>query len=373
LRLTLSNPAGMTRYARQMRQALKLSGMKSELKLVLPGKVLTSSFPNTQDNTTSFTIDSQKDESLDAAFKFYTEPAVVTAELGGLKLDHPLDSKSVRPRVIRGADPASNLPITDAGPGFVAEAMSVSTTTLHLFPEGRKHTDQMGMMGTQATNSAVVTAKLFPPKGRIMQTVSDVRVLKAVDDKGRSVAAAVAADDEDSFESFAFSGGSERANSARVQLRLQLPEPDAQAIDEISAEAIALTAGSWKEITLTNLAQSVSNEIDIATVLPGAKLVITKFNPTNQQIQLQADLKGPPAIRQLDVQMHMPGNNQFNSNASDRRFRTAAGQSTRSIWVQGYAFGEEGAATGQVVLVIRCPQDLRRERVTIKLKGLDLM
>jgi hypothetical protein len=332
--------------------------------------VLSSSFPTVQGNATSLSVDSGKDDSIEAALKVYGEPAVITAELAGLKLGQPLDSRTSRRQSRRSGDVAEDLPTTDAGPGFVAEPLTVTTTTVHLFPDGEKYFNDSRLSTLQPTG-AVVSAKLFAPKGRTLQSVSDVRVLKATDDKGRSIAAEHGEDE--SASSFAYSGGSEQGNSTQIQLRLQLPQPDAQAIDEISAEAIAVTAGTWKQMTLTNIQENATNEIDLAKVLPGGSLVITKFSSKNGQVRLQAQLKGPMTIRRLDVQAKIPGNEQFSSGLSERTFRTHAGQSTRSIMIQGYGFGEDRASEAPTVIVVRYPEDLRRERVTFKLKSLDLL
>jgi len=69
--------------------------------LILPGKILTSALPVIQGNTTSFTLDGKKDESLDAAAKLYEAPVVITAEAGGLKfrslwIQRPSDARIPR-------------------------------------------------------------------------------------------------------------------------------------------------------------------------------------------------------------------------------------------------------------------------------------
>ena len=368
LRLTLTPQTGMERYQKAARSEWKLSGRKTELKLIFPGKVVASGFPATETNATWLAVDGKKDETLDAMIKLYAAPTVITAEAGGLKLAQPLDSKKLfRSRRLREAA-GDDLPITDAGPGFLAEAQSITTTTLHVFPAGENYFKQNGgSFGTQT--GAVVNAKLFAPKGRTLQSVSDVRVLKAVDDKGRSVVAELP--DEENFSAYSYSGGSQDASSMQVQLHLQLPQPDAQSIDAISAEAVATTAGTWKEMTLTNLQENATN--DLAAVLPGAKLVITKNSSKNGQVSIQAHLKGPRTVQRLDVRAQIPGNNQFNSNTSERNFSAKGAESTRNINIQGYGFGDgEASSQEPVVLRIRYPEDLQRERVKFELKSLDL-
>ncbi|MGA2557114.1 MAG: hypothetical protein ABSG04_12660, partial [Verrucomicrobiota bacterium] len=243
LMLTLTPMAGMKRQLKSMRTEMKMTGMSGELKFVFPGKVLSSSFPETQTNATWIAVDSKKDESLDALAKLYDGPVVITAEAAGLALKEPLELSKLRARQGgRTGEMGEDLPITEAGAGFVAQAEGISTTTLHIFPGGEDFFKNGNMLsGEQA--GTMVHGKLFAPKGRSLQSVTDVKLLAATDDKGRAVAAGKNGEGEE-MNSYAFvqSGmeeGQENAG-AQVQLRLELPQPDAQAIDEISAEAVAV-------------------------------------------------------------------------------------------------------------------------------------
>lgn len=368
LRLTLTPQKGMDHYLKTLRPEWKLSGEKAEFKLVFPGKVVSSGFPAMQTNATWMAVDGKQDESLDALAKLYAAPTVITAEPGGLKLDQPLESLKLwrsRERLKAGGD---DLPVTDAGPGFLAEAQSITTTTLQVFPGGEEYFRQ-----SRVVTGAVVNVKLFAPKGRTMKSVSNPRVIAAVDDKGRSVM--VETDDAES-SSDVMTSGSPDAGSLPIELRLQLPQPDARAIDKISAEAVATTVGTWKEMTLTNLQANATatNELDLSAVLPGAKMVITKYSLKHGQFNLQASLKGPPAVKRLEVRAKIPNNDQFNSNSSDRQSSIKNGAATRSIVVQGYSFGGQDASSQDAaVLVVRYPNDLQRERVRFELKSLDLL
>jgi hypothetical protein len=371
LRVTLTPRHGMERYMKTFRSQWKLSGAKSELKLVFPGKVVASGFTAMQTNATWLALNGKDDASLDAVVKLYAVPTVITAEAGGLKLEQPLESKKLwRSRGRRG-EAGNDLPITDAGAGFVTEAQSITTTTLHVFPGGEDYFKQNGNSSGWQTG-AMVTAKFFAPRGRTLQSVGDLHVITAVDNKGRSVVAEPAEGEDASSETF--TGDSPDASSVQIQIHLQLPQPDAQAIDTISAEAVALTAGTWKEMTLTNLQANATNEIDLATVLPGAKLVITKQSIKNGQFSLQAHLKGPRSVQHLDVSAKIPGNDNFNSNSSERQSSSKGGETTRTLMIQGYGISDEVASPPiSPILIIRYPEDLRRERVKFELSGLDLL
>jgi hypothetical protein len=360
---------------------MKLIGAKTEFKIIFPGKVISSGFPAIENSATGLSVDGKNDASVDAMLKFYAAPTVITAEAGGLKLEQPLESKKLmRSGRARGAK-ADDQPITDAGPGFVAEAQNLTTTTLHIFPGGE---DYYKENGGSSQSGAIVSAKLFAPKGRTLKSVSGVRVLTAVDNKGRSVVEKNEAGDEnDAFPEFSH-GGNEDSAAMEIELRLKLPEPDAQAIDEISAEAVAVTVGKWKEMTLTNLQQNATNEVDLSTVLPGAKMVVTKFSAKNGQVNLTATFKGPKTVEHLDLRANIPGNEHFNSNFNERNSTTKGGTTTRTVNLNGYGERIEidsntgtpvsnDGATQAIVLIVRYPDDLRRERVKFNLKGLDLL
>lgn len=371
IRVTLTAPQQIRQFAKNARAGMKLTGLKAEFRLMLPGKVLTSGLPETEGNATGFSLDAKKDESLDAMMKLYDAPVVITAEAGGLKISEPLDSKALW-RASRGrGDMSSDLPIVDAGSGFLAEPETITTTTIHFFPGGENYFKEGSQYLVRQTG-AVVTAKIFAPKGRTLQSVSDVRVLKATDDKGRDVAPVQNEDEEQRVYS-TYSTGDRPADSTSIQLALQLPAPDAQAINELDGEAVAVTAGSWSEMSLTNLQENATNEIDLSTVLPGAKLVIKKLTSKNHQNSAQLEITGPRTIQRLDFKAKIPGaGQQMNSSVIERHFATKAGVSTRTISIEASAYGDE-EATGPMFIVVRYPQDLRRERVQFKLTALDLL
>ncbi len=375
LRVTMTPQSGNARWVKNARQYWKSAGMSAELRFVFPGKVLSSGLPNTEGNATWIAFDAKKEETLGPAVKLYDAPTVITAELGGLKLDAPLESKVLQLQAGRGGRGDPELPVTDAGPGFTAEALSVTITTVHYFPEGAKYRKEtQGALGYQSTG-AVVLAKLFAPKGRTLQSVSGVRVLKAVDDKGRPIAAGAA--DESSFTSTVeLAGGLQvPGNSTRIQLRLPLPASDAQSIEQLDAEAIAATAGNWKELTVPNVSAATTNEIDLASVLAGAKMVLRKITRKQSQTTIEGELKGPPSIRQIEVTTRVGDSDQrFMGNSSERGFTTKDKVSTRKFHLQSYSYSEDGeaAAAGTLSVVVRFPEDQKRERVKFTLKGLDL-
>lgn len=91
------------------------------------------------------------------------------------------------------------------------------------------------------------------------------------------------------------------------------------------------------------------------------------------RLNLQAVLQGTNLVRYLKIRATIPGSEQFNSYSSERSFSSKGGVSTRAVTIGGY--GEPGTVAPEpeaIVLRIRYPTVLRRERVKFTLKGLDL-
>ena len=127
-------------------------------------------------------------------------------------------------------------------------------------------------------------------------------------------------------------------------------------------------------MTLTNLQENATNELDLSGVLPGAKMAITKFKFQDGQLNLQVRLQGPRTVQRLDVRAKIPGNDNFNSYSSERRVDIKHQEATRTLVITGYGF-DSGAAPSHsdVVLIVRYPEDLHREHLKFELKGLDLL
>ena len=369
LRITLTPRSGMGRYLKNIRSEWKLRGVKSGIET---GFSRQGDFQRLSSDANQCDLaggERRTGRIAGCGGKTLCRAYGHHRRVGRTQIGLSRSNRKALRRSSRERDEAGRrFPITDAGPGFVAEAQSITTTTLHVFPGGEDYFNQ-NANSLRLQTGAVVNAKLFAPKGRTLLSVSDVRVFTARDDKGRSVAAEP--EDSENVQSEFNSGNSSDVGSLNIQLPLQLPQPDAQAIDEISAEAVTVTAGTWKEMTLTNLQENTTNELDLADVLPGAKMVITKLSSKNGQFNLQARLQGSRTVQRLDVRAKIPGNDSFNSYSSERRFNIKGGEATRGLTIQGYGLGDT-SSQGSIVLIVRYPEDLRRERVKINLKGLDL-
>lgn len=378
LRITFQPAQQAMRYSKEVRRGWKAAKTKFEWRLVLPGKILSSGLPATEGNQTWVALDGEKPESVEAAFKLIEAPLVITAESGGIKLDEPLESKQLVRAAWRQSSGEPDLPITDAGAGYLAEPVSLSLSTVHYFPEGKQqfqNRPEAAMFGLESPGT-VVSAKLFPPKGRLIRSVSGLRVKAAKDDKGRAISTgADGSDNGDSYSQFTYnSDEQEKGGAARVQLRLGLPAPDAKAIEGLEAEAVVFTIGGWKEMVLTNVQADAKKEIDLGEVLPGAKLIVKKVSGRKPQTTVEARLEGPAAVNQLEVKIKLSSRRGGSSNVSNQRATTSGKQTTRNLTIQGFEFDpNEVGKSNPPTLLVRYPQDMKRERVPFKLTTLDLL
>src|SRR5208337_602204 len=198
---------------------------------------------------------------------------------------------------------------------------------------------EAAMFGMESPGT-VVSAKLFPPKGRLIRSVSGLRVKAAKDDKGRAISAGTdGSDNGESYSPFSYnSDEQDKGGTARVQLHLGLPAPDAKTIEGLEAEAVVLTIGGWKEMVLTNVQADAKKEIDLGEVLPGAKLIVKKVSAKRPQMTVEARLEGPAAVNQLEVKIKLSSRRGGSSNVSNQRATTSGKQTTRNLTIQGYEF-----------------------------------
>ena len=372
LRWTFGLSKQMARYRKNLSQQWKATGMKNDFTLVLPGKVLSSTFPNTKEKETSIAIDAQKQETLDALTKLYETGVTIVAEPGGLVVGETLDSKVLQRTAYRArqGDMGSDLPIVDAGPGFLAEPLAITITATHHFPEGTKYTGATEGFEMQ-NDGAMIQVKLFAPKGRTIRSVSDIRVVKAVDNKGRTLKPA--GEEEDVYSSTFMDFSNQAQDSAQMQVRLQVPEPDTETIEEVAAEAVVVTVGKWKETTLTGLKADKDNKLDLSAVLPDAKLIITKLDQKNQRGTLAVRVEGPADVRRLDFQVKIPGSQHSSAHPMQQNEKTENNLTVRTLTLSYYGYDSRGQMSGAPPsLLVRFPEEIKRERVKFTLKALDL-
>ena len=375
LRLTLSGTTRTRQWA-QMRELLVSEKFKGSYRFVMPGKVIASSLPEVKDNTTALEIDAAKPETLDALQKVMTDGIVITAEPGKLDLAAmPLDSAELGGG-FGEAEVDADLPLVDAVPGYVAEALSVTTSTVHYFPEAAKAVgDELERMLSDRENVCRVRARLMAPRSRGILTLNGVRVIKAVDEKDREVKG-MPTENPDRY-SGGSSGGDEEGKENRMtqfDLLLELPQADAEAIEELQGEAVVTSFGRWKEHVIEDPKADPKAEIDLGDVLPGAKMVVVRAKPDPKDATtgtFTLRLTGPKDISRLEFKVRLEGIERVSSYVNGNSTRRSGANSRRNATLT-YNFWDEEKKPGKATLVIRYPDDLKRERVKFTLEALDL-
>ena len=370
-----------------------------EWKLAFPGRILESGLPDRSNNITGLRIDSSKKASMETLAKLYGAPIVIVAEAGGLTLSEPLETRNLIKSAAKQLQAEPEIPLTDAGPGFIAEALNLTINTNHRFSDEEEKPeppvedgdeeripdladldattaaelqaiDSEMMTGEDSNEGVVVNAQLFPPRNRMIKSLTEVKIVRAVDDKGRPVRLPAETNSVASQMRWGSYGGSANAG-VNFSLRLALPEPDAQSIEEIDGEAIALTLGDWKSVILTNLQADPKKEIDLGELVPGAKLVIRKLETKNRQT-VEAKVEGPIEIRLLDFRLVAGERKIRGSSFSDRPGTETEDKTSRQLTISAYDYNFP-ASERPFGLEIRFPRDTKRERVRFKLTALDLL
>ena len=370
LRLTLHS---WGRGADKAVAAFKERGIGGSFRLVLPGKVLTSSFPNIRDNATWVTADGKRPETLKALAKLLAEPVVVTAELGGLKLDERLDSH-VPPY-------ATTLPTVEAGPDALVHPIAVTTVRYGFLGDHRKLIEANKRALDEATG-VTIEAKLSAPKGRFLISVERLRVLEARDDKGRQIRPGRPHEPPTHVRRMG-----PLVKPAAATLRLALPARDARAIRALKGEAVVLTGSGWKEMILPNPRAERRKKIDLSRLLPGATMVVNSLDSmpwhkrglpqgmVNRRWSVGLSLKGPERICQLDVSLRFPGDHE-----PARLAPRLGGEVLRGghEWICSPVYRldrverQRQAKPGNPSLILRVPQTVRRERLGFTIHNIPL-
>ena len=377
---------------RQTEEMLTQTEFTGSWTFVMPGKVLSSSFGEVKDNTAVITIDSRKKDWKDAVKKILTDGIVIVSEPGKLKLDDlPLDSAKLAVSPFGPRTDDSDLPIADARPGFRVTPVAVTTSTVHYFDDAATFLgDPDAMMGVGEGNTCVVQARLHAPAGRLVLAMGSVRVIKAVDDQDREVKPWDAGEMGPGWQygGFGMPTPEGQQKSVNFEIRLALPKQGAEAVEELRGQLVVTTFARWKQQAIGEIKPDPKVEIDLSDVLAGAKMVIKKVKMRKtKQAQIEREfghvtleVSGPPQVRRLDFNMRSdrtdPEDRWRSGDAYVRQDRSwrAGDKTVRRLTLQYDVQYDTRtpAAKGNRALVVRYPDDLKRERLNFTLQALDL-
>lgn len=381
LRITLKTSGDRFDRAerKQARQMILVMQAKTTLTFVMPGRVVSSTLPTVEDRRASFQLDAAKPETLDAMEKLIDGDIVIVSEPGVLKLDGlPLDSLKLSQE--EDGSSTGDLPVVDAVPGYRTEALGVTTTVWHVFPEGREFLQGHARSGDADTGGGQcrIQCRLFAPQTRRMMGIGKVRVTRAVDNLGRQIKLADQVPASDRYTQY-YGYGEDRERAMKFDLSLPAPLRGAASLETVEGDVLVTSFASWKEHVIADPAADPAVEIDLGDLVPGAKLVVMKVvrpkgEDGERSRQVTVKLTGPKAVGDLRVKVRMEGmddsqGQSYESSSSRRGGKTV----TRMETIHYNAHGDEGIAPdAKCLLVIQAPTDMKRERVRFFLEGIDL-
>lgn len=376
LRLTFTGQPEVVRAAfrQRLRAMLTSQKYKGDLRLTFPGEIVSSTLPETEGATTGISVDATDKESLEAYIKFLGTKQMVVCEPGDLAMDDlPLDSQALVPRRMgHSADEYDDVPITDAGEGFVAEPLGVTTRTVHVFPGAAERLGEAaGMFLSSEPSGCLVKAKLYAPAERSIMRTGGTRVIKAVDDKGRDIQQAAVS----GYGGVHFSG--DATNTADLTLHLELPPPHARAIERLEAETIAVTFGGWKERVFRNVRADADKQHDLGALVTGAamtvkKIVFEKPEDSIRAANVHLEVTGPSEIRRLKFEAQPASGRAMDSHVGSSSYRPKGDKTVAQLELMVFFRGTTGAEEPTIHVTAKVPEDLKRERVRITMKGIDL-
>ena len=229
------------------------------------------------------------------------------------------------------------------------------------------------------TSGCVIQARLYAPEGRTVSELGAVRVARAVDDQGRPIKPKRGQSQGNVPVRFPRYDGEEPGTQTDFAIRLELPPRDAITIEELEGEAIVTTFGKWKEHRIDKIQADKEKEIDVSDVLPGATVAIRSVKARvdedgNLSGTVSLKATGPEELQHVEFRVEAPGVESLRSNEMRSSSTSRAGKRTRTITIQVYAYGEELEPNQEVplTLVVRQPDDIKRERVKFTLEAVDL-
>jgi hypothetical protein len=261
----------------------------------------------------------------------------------------------------------ADLPLQEMGFELRVTPLAVKTVEYHLI---RVPPDLVQARGRQFLASAGVwvLAELELPEDRYLVAPEEARLTAATDDRGRPVppGAPQLVFNQDEVPV----GGPRRRLPLRLHLALR--EADARTLHHVRGEATLVVGSGWKTLDIPNAHADPRREVDLARVLPGASLSIQAFGDG----QMSIGLRGTGAAEQLQglqFQLKLPGIEAIPCVPRGRSVQSKDGTyAARLSCAYQLPRNIGGAAARAATLVVRLPDNVRREHGTFTLRSIPL-
>lgn len=338
---------------------------KYALELILPGEITGSSFPETEGSLTRLPIAaasddrSEKPENKGVKQVQARDLLVFECKKGRFSAPLPMDSRPLMRQAQEEQSYGYGLPLTMAGPGFVAEASRLQfkkTILLNEKAEENPFARDEGLSG-----SVAISGGLFPPEGRFILGTEKLVFTRAEDDLGRPVGI-------HSGGNWQRSHNPEPLPGLEFEVKLDLPDRRARAIERIDGEFVGVTASDFKDMRIR---QPEKGELDASGILAKTTIVIADIKQDEDSAEFQLRIKGPEQIRYLLFSGFCGGEDSGYSQVEEGETRAAKDGFVRTLTLSVGCYGGSGTELAPGILV-RMPVELKRERLAFRLEGMDL-
>jgi len=368
LRLEMHGPPVAADDIAEGLERLAPKGMKLTYRIVLPGKILTSTLPETQDKATWIAMDIEDPEKgVKQLAALFTKPIVITAEPGGLKITKKLDTAALDVGHRGARPPMADAPVVEATKGFVVSPVSVMTVSYGLL---RKH-DALGERSKTArgaSSGVTIHCEMLLPKGHTLISSGKGRVVEAVDDKGRAIPL-----DAPNVHSQHYSRSSPATDRTFLDLRVPLPQRGVRALKHIEGEALVVTSSKWKTFTVADARAAPDKKLDMGKALPDATLEIRKMGKGTVDLRIVGK-KGGNLVDHLQYALKFADGLEHKLKRQGHSMSSGPDRFTCTLNLANDELRREGnALVGAPTLILRAPDDVRTHKVTFTLHNVPLL
>ena len=383
LKATLAPPDGEWGVYAKNSLTQRISALDREtcrIKIILPGKIISSDLGQMDDNSTWLSLDPKSDSDRKNASTLVDKDSVsIVCEMGGLVADLPISSFGLLTATEEASQPKiPELDVTDARPGFMVLPYMLTINEKIYFnplPQELKERQERWMAFGNQEEGINLKCHLYAPKEVCLLSVESVRALSMTDDTGKTAKL-----EEKEPEHYFRPPELGTRDNKGINFRLPLPDHSAKALETVQCEAIVMVSDGWKQIPIQGNWVDSKEKTDLSGVIPGAYMTVKEMRKEpGMGYTLIIEVIGPPEVHFLSFSDKLPA-----SGMPERD------DDSISIYNVDYvAHGEQVKATFEAELnfsgslqdlknvsapfYATFPINLKRERVHFKLQGLDLM
>lgn len=373
----------MEQWIRRYAQMFSSMQIKFSLTVQMPGKIISSNLETNAENTSSLSISSWDKDSIALFHQLLNKGIRVVSETGGLTLpDTPLNSDELLHRAWDEQQTELEQflpPITDAQPGYLPVALNSQTIRTKHFREAINIFSDKIVSHLPQKETTEIRGRLFLPKNRILHSTGELLLISAKDDHGRDIQVPEQATGENSPATFVgdYNNSTTDVGYCNFTIQLVAPPKDCRAIEDIRLEGVVTTFSGWEKQEISNLAVKQGQPIDLSSLLPGTRLIIQEMKVQSVREgnligTVELELSGPPEIARLSYLIGQEKGTHLYTEEIERKSNTVDGVMTQKTTLQYQRESSSENDRDNILLIVRFPRDMKREKVVLELHDLDL-